>query len=138
MFMLRDVKSGGGGVFETCGLVTEKGRWEPKPSWFYVATLRSRLAGYAFDSEVRSMNPAVRIYRFANASTRRIAYAVWCATSEDRRVAGCRLDSAVDSTVVELTDGSTTGRAREVKASAGSLALRVSETPILVFPDAAR
>ena len=64
MFMFRDVKSDGGGVFETSGMVTEKGHWKPKPSYYYTATLKRRLAGIRYAGDIPSGNKDVLIYRF--------------------------------------------------------------------------
>jgi len=134
MFMLRDVNSKGGGVFETCGLVTEKGQWKPKPSWFYVATLRSRLAGYRFTGDVASGRDDVRIYRFDNAGTGARCYAVWCPTSSDLHVKGFALPvRGSTARTVELVAGSPTGRERNTQVTGGRASIDVSETPILVF-----
>lgn len=140
MFMLRDVYSKGGGVFETCGLVTEKGEWSPKPSWFYVATLRSRLAGWRFAAHVPSSNPGVLVYRFEKTAAPKTGdkppdamFAVWCPTSEDKRVAGFRLPvHGSTASVCEFAVGSKTGRIRDVPICGGMVTLDVSETPLLL------
>lgn len=42
--MLRNVNDRGGGKFETCGLTSSKDtQWQPKLSWYYVATLTNVL-----------------------------------------------------------------------------------------------
>jgi hypothetical protein len=129
MFMLRDVKSTGGGVFETCGLVTEKGQWKPKPSYHAVAALRRTLAGYRFSGEVRSGNPDVRVYRFEKAAATPM-FAVWCATSEDKHVLQFRLPvGGKTATVFVLADGAT---AKPLTVRDGYAMLDVSEVPVLV------
>lgn len=129
MFMLRDVKSSGGGVFETCGLVTEKGQWKPKPSYHAVSALRSRLAGYRFAAEMPSGRPDVRIYRFEKAGSAPI-FAIWCPTSEDKRVARFKLPvEGTAATIYALTDGAS-GKPAEVRN--GAAFVDVGEMPVLV------
>ena len=133
MFMLRDVKSDGGGVFETCGLVTEKGKWEPKPSWYYVATLKHHLTGMRYAGEVASGRPDVLIYRFRGAKEGTSVYAVWCPTSEDKHVANYRFPQKVDNgTQVTLVNGKTEGSSQPLPIINGVISLAVSETPILL------
>lgn len=138
MFMLRDVNSAGAGVFETCGLVTEKGKWAPKPSWYYVATLKTRLAGMVYDSELPSGRPDVLIYRFRRLKPETgkptTALAVWCPTSEDKHVAGYRLVlPGKSATLVRLTAGKASGSAASLALTDGKATLEVSETPVLVL-----
>ncbi len=139
MFMLRDVKSDGGGVFETCGLVTEKGKWEPKPSWYYIATLKHHLTGMRYTGEVASGRPDVLIYRFQGAKKGTSVCAVWCPTSEDKHVANYRFPQKVDNaTQVTLINGKTEGSSQPVQSANGALSLTVSETPILLRVTEAR
>ncbi len=136
MFMLRDVKSDGGGVFETCGLVTEKGKWEPKPSWYYVATLKHHLANMRFAGEVASGRPDVLIYEFQGTHKRESVYAVWCPTSEDKHIAGYHFPRKIADTdhtaQITLTNGKTEGSSQPLRSENGTLSLAVSETPILL------
>ena len=128
MFMLRDVNSTGGGVFETCGLVTQKGEWKPKPSWFWVATLKNRLAGYRFIGDLPTGRADVLALRFSNGS--QDALALWCPTAEDKTVKGFKLPVNVSkATAVHFTTGSTTGAATALV----NLTLDISEKPTLVF-----
>src|SRR5690606_7637942 len=55
MYMIRDVRDDGG-KFNTSGLVTRKGEWEKKISWYYVYTLKNRLTGLRFQDELDSGN----------------------------------------------------------------------------------
>ena len=128
MFMLRDVNSTGGGVFETCGLVTQKGAWKPKPSWFWVATLKNRLKGYRFVGDLPTGRPDVLALRFSNGKQDTLA--LWCPTAEDKTVSGFKIPvKASKATAVRFTTGSTTG----IAAPLPTLTLDVSEKPTLVF-----
>ena len=62
--------------------MTEKGKWEPKASWYYVHTLRDRLTGMRFAGEQPSGNTDVRVYRFKSAAVAGGAYVVWRPTSD--------------------------------------------------------
>ena len=128
-FMLRDVDSKGKGVFASCGLVSEKGTWQPKPSWFYVATLRHHLG-----AEVPSGRPDVRIYRFDAVRGAGHAFAVWCPTSEDKKVSGYRLPvPARKRRQVVFTNGQVKGVVRQLPGSGNSVSVDVGETPTLVM-----
>ena len=112
MFMFRDTKSDGTGVFETCGMVTEKGQWTPKPSYYYIAALRQQLTGMRFAEVVPSGNADVWIYRFKGAGGKS-AYAVWCPTSDNRKVSGFTLPlTGKSATQIEFASGSVTGKAK--------------------------
>ena len=133
MFMFRDVKSDDGGVFATCGLVTEKGAWKPKPAYFYLATLKKRLAGMSFAGEVPSNRKDALIYRFANAAGKS-AYVVWAATSEDRRVPGVTFSlKGKSATKIEFTAGSMTGNAAPIEVEDGKVTLEAREQPVILL-----
>ena len=133
MFMFRDVKSDGGGVFETCGMVTEKGQWKPKPSYFYIATLKKRLAEMRFAGEIASGNANVLIYRFVGAGDR-AAYVVWSPTSEDRKIADVSFALNGKSAVrIDFTDKSLAGTSALLTIRQGRVTLEVREKPVLVL-----
>src|SRR5262249_45222238 len=92
MFMFRDVESTGAGGFATCGLVTQKGKWEPKPSWYFQAAMKRHLAGMTWEADVPTGREGVLAMRLSGGG--RTALAAWCATSEDRRERGVRLPLA--------------------------------------------
>ena len=133
MFMLRDVDSKGGGVFETCGLVTQKGEWKPKPSLFWLATLKSRLKGFRFAGDVATGRADVTALRFTNGG--RTVIALWCPTSEDKRVAGFRLPlpGARAATVVRFANDSVAGIVEKAALAGGAASIDVTEAPALVF-----
>ena len=133
MFMFRDVKSDDGGVFATCGLVTEKGKWKPKPSYYYLATLKKRLSGMRFAGEIPSGKPEVLIYRFIGAGNRS-AYVVWCSTSEDRKIPDVSFPLAGKAaTRIDFTEDSPEGKASALSLKAGVITLQAREKPVLIL-----
>lgn len=135
MFMLRDTDSQGAGVFATCGLVTQKGEWRPKPSWTYLATFRRAMGSYRFDRIVQPETRPVAVYAFRTDLGKR-AFAVWCPSSEDRRVVNYRLAvTGKRVRVVTFRDDSVGGEVRPVPPAKGAVFLTVTETPTLVIQD---
>ncbi len=133
MFMFRDVKSDGGGVFETCGMVTEKGQWKPKPAYFYIATLKKRLTGMRFAGEVTVSNKAATVYRFAD-DKGHFAYLVWSPTSDDRKLPGVSIPiPGKTATQVEFSAGSLEGKASPLPVQQGRVTLEVREKPVLIL-----
>jgi len=136
MFMLRDVNAADATQFSSSGLVTEKEHWEPKASWFYVHTLRDRLAGMRFAGEMASGNAAVRVYRFKSASGPGGAYVVWRPTSDGSTLARFTLKTgggATVATLVTLVKGHPSGAATPLPLTGGRATLSVSERPVIVL-----
>lgn len=136
MFMLRDVNPADATQFSSSGLVTEKGKWEPKASWYYVHTLRDRLAGMRFAGEVPSGDAAVRVYRFKSASGPGGAYVVWRPTSDGSTLAHFTLAAGVKAgaaTLVTLVKGRASGAASPLPLASGRATLEVSERPVIVL-----
>ncbi len=136
MFMLRDVNAADATQFSSSGLVTEKGKWEPKASWYYVHTLRDRLAGMRFASEQPSGNAAVKIYRFQSASGRSGAYVVWQPTSDGSTLARFSLvvgAKTAGATLVTLDKGKPRGAASPLLLTGNRATLAVSERPVIVL-----
>lgn len=132
MFMFRDGDEGETGVFASSGLVTGKGRWEPKPSWFFQATLKEHLAGFRWDADVPSGREGVAVMRFVNGD--RTALAAWCTTSEDRRERGVRLSiPGSRARLIELAAGERSGRASDLAAVDGAVTIDVTEVPALIL-----
>ena len=119
-------------MFETCGLVTEKGQWTPKPSYFYLATLKKRLAGMRFAGEVPSGRKDVLIYRFAGAAARP---PMWSGAPPARtRVPGVSLAiGGRTATRVEFANGSPTGRPSALTVRQGKISVEAREKPVIVL-----
>ncbi len=134
-FMLRNVVNNGKVQFETCGLVTEKNQWQPKPSWYYTYTLKNTLQGMYFTGEQASMNPNVMIYTFENAARDTMVYALWSPTSNGTIETAYQLGMVNDpktANLVQLTNGSITGTASSLKINRNSVKVDISERPIFV------
>lgn len=83
MFLANDIKGYTLGVYGSCGFFTVDGEY--KPSWYYVKTMKTALAGMVFDTESPSGDKDVRIYRYKDRNTGKLAYALWCPTSDGTR-----------------------------------------------------
>jgi hypothetical protein len=133
MFLFRDVKSDDPGVFATCGMVTEKGQWKPKPSYAFIATLKHRLTGLRYAADVASGSPDVRIQRYTGAGGRTV-YALWATTSDDRTVSGIRLRLKSErATRIDFVAGTLTGKPSPLSVTRGFATLSVREQPVLII-----
>ena len=136
MYMLRDVADNGGGVFQTCGLVSSKeSGWQPKPSWYYVYAMKNRLTGMKYTGEIDAGNPNVWIYEFTHTTNGSKAYAVWCPTSNGTTVNNYSLNigNASSARLVELQVGNINGAESALSINNGSVNVNVSERPIFVI-----
>ncbi len=148
LFMIRDSNYQDKMQFSSSGLVyygdgsnpmpPGKKKHDPKPSWFYVATMKATLAGMVFDAEVPSGNPDVWVYRFKKQSGSGGAYAVWCPTAKDLSVKGfaLKLGGAKTARLVTLADGEAQGKSAPLALKGGSASVDVSEVPAFVVVDA--
>ena len=135
MFMLRDVNADSPYLFATCGLMGPKGDWTPKPSWYYVYTMKNRLAGMSFEKEIPSGNPNVWIYQFRHKVSGDVAYAVWSPTSNNTRVNNYQLQLNDESNayLVEMQHGDKDGIVTQLPISNGKVSINVSERPLFVM-----
>lgn len=134
MYMLRDVDPKSHIQFSSSGLIGPLGDFSPKPSWYYVYTLRKQLTGLVFDRELQTTNKRVRAYRFHDPSGERSVAALWC-PKDGEFVRGYELDVTPDTgsrAVVSLEDGKTNGVSRNVQAVRGKIKVDVSPSPIFV------
>ncbi len=128
--------------FDTSGVATvgdagATGPWTPKPAYYFIATLRSRLASFAWRGEVPSGNPGVTVYTFKDTTSPRGAYVVWSPTSSASVVHAFALatGSATQATAVLLADQSPTGTESTLTPTGGAVSLEVTETPTIVLVD---
>ena len=122
--------------FGTSGITTGKDKWDPKPGFYFLATLRARLGAYAFDSDVASGDPNVRIMKLVTpGASAKTAYVVWAPTSKDTTVTGYSLaiGSATKATLVTLADKAMNGTEAPLGVSSGKVKVDVGETPSIVF-----
>jgi hypothetical protein len=137
MYMLKDVDENSSTQFNTAGLTQSAAEsYTPKPSWYYVYTMKNRLNGMYFDSEVPSGNPLVRIYKFVNNTTSEAAYVLWCPTSNQSSVQGYSLPLSTGETaamLVEMQVGNINGIESNLSINSGGVSVDVSERPVFVM-----
>ncbi len=129
------------GVLKIKSVTNYRPSYEPKPSWYYIQTLRSRLAGMQYESEKDVTNGVnsekFRIMKFRHVqSPNTVAYVLWSPTKSDIRNPNftLSLDRNAQVSVVELVNGSETGALLKSSSSTvNSISLPVSERPILVI-----
>jgi hypothetical protein len=142
MYMLRDVDPASTTQFSSSGLVTEKGAWKPKLSWYYVYALKNRLAGMRFAGEQVSGKPNVSVYKFKSAKAVNGksggAYVMWCPTSngtEEKNVTLTLSGKPTTATLVTLSGGDTKGAATPLRIMGGKVTIDASERPVFVLTD---
>ncbi len=136
LFELDDTGPPNASQFTTCGLLTSTGT--QKPSWYFIATFRARLAAMAFAGEQTSSDASVTIYKFKNASGNAGAYVLWSPTSKANVVSGYALSISSAAKVVSsvtLTDKQQNGVQAPLTPVSGSVTVDVSETPLIVLVD---
>jgi hypothetical protein len=123
--------------FETSGVMGPKGDWTPKPAYYFIATMRSRLASYAWLGEKQSGNSNVMVYALKDPSSSKGAYVVWAPTSTAQVVTGYSLSvgAATNATIVKLADKQMNGTESSASPSGGTVKVDVSETPTIVMVD---
>lgn len=137
MFLANDIKGYTLGVYGSCGFFTVDGEY--KPSWYYVKTMKTALAGMVFDAECASGNKDICVYRYKDRNTGKLAYALWCPTSDGTRKDRyqLRLDypSAKEAVQVSLEDKKDFGEKRTLSVKAGKVEVDVSERPVFILVD---
>jgi hypothetical protein len=124
--------------FSTSGVMTQKGDETPKASWYFLATLRSRLGAMRYLGTAASGNAGISIARFYDAGEKNGAYAVWSPTSNGSGVRGYSLTVApavTTASIVTLEDKQPTGRLTAASVRAGHVSVDVTETPAFVLVD---
>jgi Glycosyl hydrolase catalytic core len=110
---------------------------ERRPGWFYLHTLKSRLAGMQFEKEVPSGNAYVKVYQFQHEKLPELkAYVVWCATSEGKTVENFSLQLDKNGKVAQLItleDKQPDGKEIVLSPQNQTVILKVSEKPSLVI-----
>jgi hypothetical protein len=127
--------------FDTAGVAGVKGSETPKTAYYFIATVRSRLASYAWvvaPPEKTMGSHGVMTATFKDVTSSKGAYVLWSPTSQATVVKSYSLSvpAASTATQVTLVDGSTTGTETPLAISGEAVTLDVSETPTIVFVDA--
>ena len=145
MYMCEDVgtvENEAVGKYATAGVIgfryNENGEVEEfkKDSYYYLYTLKNTLSDYTFNEEIEAYDDNVMIYKFKTQDGK-IAYAVWCTTSDGTVSNNYQLKIEGDSaTLVENEYGNTEGKKSTLEAdSLGYVSVNVSENPIYVLVD---
>jgi hypothetical protein len=124
--------------FKTSGLSTKKGDWKKKPAWYFVNTVRDRLATMGFVGALDSGNGEVLVYRFRDPKTGKGALAVWANTSTAAKHPGFGVTLPAETKTakrVELVDKEARGVESNLVIAGGKVTLDVTETPSLILLD---
>jgi hypothetical protein len=119
-----------------CRDMPDHQNYDPKPSWYYLYTLKNQLTGMLFNDEQDSGNANVLIYTFKGATFGGGAYVLWSPTSNNTTVNDYQLKLRgypASATLVTLSDTSTTGDSSPLTISEGTVTVNVSERPIFVL-----
>lgn len=103
MLILGDVTQ-----FSTSGLVAQKNDWTPKPSWYYVYTMKNTLANMVFLGEQTSTDPNILIYKFKNVTSSEGAHVVWAKAKQNYTVSNYMLNltgTPTSATRVDMVNG---------------------------------
>lgn len=134
MYMMRDVDPKSKIQFSSSGLIGPLDDFSPKPSWYYVYTMRNQLTGLVFDRELETSNKLVRAYRFHSPTGGKHVVALWCSV-DNESVRGYELDVSPEAdscTVVSLEDGQTTGITRNVQTVNAKIKVDIFPSPIFI------
>ena len=107
-----------------------------KDSYYYLSTLKNALFDYTFNQQIEAYDENVTIYQYKTAEGK-IAYAVWCGTSDGTVVNNYQLRIDSDSaTLIENEYGDEDGLKSTISAdSLGYVSVNVSEKPIYIIVD---
>jgi hypothetical protein len=140
LFNMRDGSApGAGGLYQSSGLTTYRlDRFQNKPSWYYISSMKQILEDTYFDPSFQVMSEGVHIYKFVSDCDvpDKTVYAVWSPTSQtgsnEALLANYELPFLIDSsaTLIELVDGDADGvRSTLVTNGNGMASISVSERP---------
>ncbi|MEM1327907.1 MAG: T9SS type A sorting domain-containing protein [Bacteroidota bacterium] len=139
LFNMRDGSApGAGGLYQSSGLTTYRlDRFQNKPSWYYISSLKQILSNTYFDPSFEVVSDSIHIYRFVNDcdAPEKEVYAIWSPTSTTGSDAAIltnyQLPFSIDSSaiLIELADGDADGIRRELTTDA---TIDVSERPKFV------
>ena len=121
--------------FATCGLLASPGS-APKPSWYFLATFRSRLQTMAYAGSPASGQADVKVAQFDDTKGPGGAIVVWAPTSNAIVHSGyvLALPAGVTSArSIALVDKQQNGTESALTMVNGSVTLDVSETPTIVL-----
>jgi hypothetical protein len=118
-------------------LTGPKDDWSPKPAYYFIATLRARLAPFHFAGPVALSKAGVKVDELRDPGHHQTAWVLWSPTSTDAKITGVSLPVGARTkvTAVRLVDKQLNGAASTLPVSSGQVTLDVDETPVLVIAD---
>lgn len=134
MYMLRDVDPQSRIQFSSSGLIGPLGDFSPKPSWYYVYTLRNQLSGLVFSRDVTPPDGRVRLYEFRHPQEDRSVFVIWSPT-DGAPISGYIFNAppgAHNALVVSLADGKINGVPEGLEVRNGKIKLEVTSSPVFV------
>jgi hypothetical protein len=107
-----------------------------KESYYYLYTLKNTLGDYTFNQKIEAYEDNVMIYQYKTAEGK-VAYAVWCPTSDGTVVKDYQLGIGGSSaTLVQNENGDIDGTQSTLKAdNLGYVTIDISEKPIYIVVD---
>ena len=146
MYMCEDagVESESVGKYGTCGVIAyeydENGKTVEvkKDSYYYMYTLKNTLGDFRFKREIQAYDENVMIYEYES-DDGKVAYAVWCKTSNGTVSENYQLKIDVEgatATLVEAVYGDIDGVKTSLTSDdIGYVSINVSENPVYVVVD---
>ena len=127
-FQLRDE---GEGVYYNSGLVTQKGKWDKKPAWYYLACMTNVL-GNADWTDNKGSSDKYFVYNFKDRGQGDIIKCVYASSDEN---AGKYSFSAGDKKYAYLTVseiGLAEGRTTQLEIKKGKVTVSLDGTPVYI------
>ncbi|NWJ52616.1 MAG: hypothetical protein HXX14_17290 [Bacteroidetes bacterium] len=120
--------------YNTSGLLKDSaGITVPKRSWYYVSALRNVMQDMYFQGDVKTGDPDLRIYHFADASKQNDLYALWYATSRGKKGSFTfNIKGQPTVRVVSLANGFPMGVVTDYPVTENGVSLNVSERPVFM------
>lgn len=134
IYFFADLNSKNPNKFNSAGVVNEKWfKFQPKPSWYFLYTLKAILSDYKFDSELDSGVETINIYKFENPETATCIYAVWCATSSGKEVQNHTFTvDGKEASLMQLSSSVTTPETSVLPINDSKVSVNLSETPVFI------
>ena len=136
MYMLADTPEGGANRFNTSGLLKrENESFEPKPSWFYIHTLKEHLSGMIFDTQVKDLKNGMIIQTYRHPEKNLTTDVVWLPDDKSGRNIFYQNVPKPDQfffRTISFANGKKFGELSKISAHPGSVSLKAGEKPILI------
>ena len=128
-----DASSSSKTQYMTCGLTTQKGSEQRKPSWYGVNTAKNALAGYRFSKAIKE-DSEMYVYKYVNDNNDE-CYVLWLPSNDDARPVEYKIiQSDMESvSVTNIVNSSELGITNTIEASTeSSVTIPVGTTPVFV------